>query len=158
MGSSGDVYYCSVMCQKANWKKHKLVCKIDIARPKKVIPSDVNEKEPMNIDPSDEFKKLSMCSKNEGKLKPEKQPPLNILGKANVNYRLSAIEGKGMGIIASRDIKIGELVLSENPVLKYESSTNEENCLELLEIHRRKFPLLPNHTQREVMSLYCNPM
>jgi len=98
-----SVYYCSIECQKSDWKNHKkLACK---------------------------------------------------------SYKLGPIEGKGMGMIASRDIKIGELVLTEDPVLKYEKpgSSEEDYYRRILDKTLCEFEKLPSHVQGDIMSLYCNP-
>merc|ERR1719510_358030 len=120
----------------------------------------------MNLAPRDKLEKPSLYSESKGKLPVEKTPS-TFLKDENANYQLGAIKGKGMGLIASRDIKKGELILAEDPVLKYEKtgSIKERDVHELaiamkqlLNVYRCKFQKLPSHIQKDILALYSNPM
>jgi len=121
----------------------------------------------MNLAPRDKLEELSLYSESREKLLVEKIPSTTVLKDQNANYKLGAIKDKGMGLIASRDIKKGELILAEDPVFKYEktcSGSKERDCRELgiimkqlLNVYRSNFQKLPSHVQEDVLALYSNP-
>ena len=71
--------------------------------------------------------------------------PLNNMEK--ITYKCVPIPGKGVGMIATRDIKSGELIL-EDPVMLTLSSNEKLNDL------YDKFKKLSSTLQKEVMRLH----
>ena len=57
-------------------------------------------------------------------------------------YRLEAIEGKGLGVVATRDIKQGELVCRDQPLLRIAcedlEELSEEDLSDILEALPKK--------------------
>ena len=134
-----DTFYCSKKCRKANenCKNHTLKNIKDTLQ-LKANTASTNVK-PCNEVSTKKIKEVK-CSTQ------EKRDGGHCLesGGEKPCYKCSPIPGKGMGMIATRDIKNGELILEERPVLNITLGESLEN----------QFIQLSNEVQKKVMSLY----
>lgn len=94
-GGCKCTYYCNAICQRKHWKQHKKLCKSLLLKSKS---------------------KQTAAHANSD----EKSPPPS---SDTPCFRIEAIEQKGLGMIASRDIAAGTMVLSEDPILSMVSDT-----------------------------------
>ena len=78
----------------------------------------------------------------------EQIPSKVILGRSQVPYKLVEIEGKGRGLVATRPLEIGELVISEKAFLKVPIN-------ESLGFNKSFFSRLEPDIRAKLMSLSC---
>ena len=132
-----SAWYCSRECQVADWKIHKKDCNtvketknmedptllIQNLMDNHHITNGVNERSAFN-------KKVPIYIGNE---------PC---------YCVIKIDGKGDGVVATRDIEYGELIVQERPVMKIFSQQENEEALTLM------FEQLSDAQKSSVMSLH----
>ena len=118
VGSNNEAYYCSKQCQRKDWGAHKRGCGY---KKDNRGTSQKNAELPKEIGSRNEMKFLENTLQLEMKnIQINNEDP--ILDDADhlvkgPNYRCAPIQDKGMGMIATRSIEKGALVLEESPVL-----------------------------------------
>ena len=74
-------------------------------------------------------------------------------------YKCVKLPGKGMGMVATRDIKYGELLLEERPLIEFSSDEMQyTNLKQTYSILEAKFKKLPTEVQRKALSLHSTNM
>ena len=119
-----SAWYCSRECQVADWKKHKKDCtlgknqKMQMEDPTSLIQSLMDNHHITNKDTEcfTSNKKVPIYKGNE------------------TSYIVCKIDGKGEGVIATRDIEYGELIAQERPIMRISShQENEQSLMALFE-------------------------
>merc|ERR550539_565197 len=81
-----------------------------------------------------------------------------IANSTDISYKCVSIQNKGMGLVAIRDIKKGEIIFEERPILKWKCKEhNGTMCYdfdELLDCYKHQFLKLPKIEQECIMKLY----
>ena len=130
-----DIWYCSKDCQVANWKEHKKYCnghkeaKLKMEDPTLLI-STLMDNQNLNSEYTQSNKKVPIYNGSE---------PC---------YIIKEIEGKGKGMVATRDIEYGELIIQERPVMKI--MRHEENEVAL----KSMFEQLSDSEKISIMNLH----
>ena len=137
-----SAFYCSKECQKSHWTKHKLSCKR--------VGDEANE---------------ARCNEKIGKTSnifPTADNCNTRGANAQPAYKCVEITGKGWGMVSTRDIKYGELIIKEKPVITiFGYDPPVAGCLNSIilesplgKLIQRKFDKLPAVKQTAVMELY----
>ena len=135
-----DTFYCSKKCRKENQtcKNHTL----KNIKETLLLKANTASK---NVEPCKEIRSKNQKEVNCRTIqKTDGVDCLESVGE-KLCYKCSPIPDKGMGMIATRDIKYGELLLQEQPVLNDALGESLEN----------QFLRLSKAVQKEVLSL-CN--
>ena len=125
------VCYCSETCQKNDWKSHRLNCK-----KVEVLEQVVGGLSSLKVDGSHEDK----AAKNVKVL--EEQGPRC--------YRLQEVEGKGLGMVATRTLLPGEVVITEQPVMAVRKNGGMASAVDL----QMEFAKLSQEEQQVVLELH----
>jgi len=130
-----EVFYCSKKCQVSHWKVHKPTC------------TSSKNKEKNNCESKIESNHLQTVTKVKDIKKPLSSP-IKIESKDKC-YKIVAIPGKGMGILAQRAIKYGELIMNEQPISRLKSKVWDIDTLNV-----DTFKQLPESQVNELLQLF----
>ena len=96
-----SISYCSKECQKKDWKRHKIECNSNITVQQIQGNGGIKTKiTPFNIS-----------------LQPENYSSAD-LNSSEASFICTEIPGKGEGLVATRNIEYGELIIRERPIME----------------------------------------
>ena len=130
-----SAWYCSKECQVANWKVHKKDCKASIDNTSKME------------DPTNCIQSL-MANHHLNSDFPSAPKKVPIYKENEPCFSIIKINGKGEGVIATRDIEYGELIIQERPLMKILIHEENEEALKLL------FEQLSDSDRTSIMNLH----
>ena len=129
------VSYCSRKCQKLDWKRHKIECNAGSNKSIEKHPNSENIK--LETEPSHSYNKDLLDN-----------TPLDN-ESSGCSFICTEIPGKGDGLIATRDIEYGELIINERPIMEtVQLPLQKEKDL------KKIFKKLSTEDQETIMGMY----